>query len=120
MGISKSTQERFAELRETILNLWHGGATAPEISLSINRNPDWIRSVVNRARRNGDYRAEVRNAFLLKPDRRMQKPAAPPPAPVNRMIRQPDYSNLDFTGHFCGDPPRGRSALDRKRAEAAR
>lgn len=104
------------ERREMILDMWAAGARTREIADAVHAPcEDWIRAVVNRARAKGDKRADQRRAGN-NADRRSRKFEAHilPNAEVLRAI--PSHLGLTPFGILMGDPPAGRSALDRKRA----
>lgn len=108
--------DRQLERREMILNMWASGARTREIADAVHAPcEDWIRAVVNRARAKGDKRAEQRRAGN-KTDRQGRKFDAHivPNAEVLRAT--PSHLGLTPFGILMGDPPAGRSALDRKRA----
>lgn len=95
--------------RDAALNLWAQGVSAQKISETLDiTSATAVMDLVRRARRQGDSRAVRRKAGMTP--RVFERD---PPIPASML---PDYSNLSPFGFLMGDPPSGRSALDRKRA----
>lgn len=100
---------------EAVLTRWARGEPAAEIAvaLGISSGPA-VMDLVRKARMKGDPRAAARYVR-----NRLHTPRQPERGPDVRYDLKPDYSNLTPFGFLMGDPPRGRSALDRKNAGAS-
>lgn len=95
--------------QEAILDLWFSGATSAAIAEKLDMpSAVAVMDLVRKFRRQGDPRA-IRKIGGRKP-RVFERN---PPVPASAL---PDFSSLTPFGIMMGDPPAGRSALDRKRA----
>lgn len=101
------------ERRELTLDLWAKDVPTHEIADRVEAiSAEWVRNVVCRARARGDKRAVVRDIRTYQT--RYEGTIVVPPD-VQRA--PPNWEGLTLVGILMGDPPRGRSALDQKRAE---
>jgi hypothetical protein len=98
--------------RETILDLWEQGTPTAEIADRTGlRSETAVTSFIARARERGDIRAVKRSTRRKKAGR---EGVFAVPETVERA--PPSWAGLTPFGVMMGDPPAGRSALDRKRA----
>lgn len=111
--------EPFPVRRERALNLWASGSTARQIADAIGETDEgWVRHVVSRARLKGDARATKRGSGFVR-TRPVPEPMAPILPAGEQPIRVvPSWEGMTLVGILMGDPQRGRSALDQKRAAA--
>lgn len=97
---------------DAVLALWAGGEPAKGIAKALGISSGAaVMDLVRKARMKGDPRATARYSRAGS-----VTPRQPERGPEVSPIPSPDYSNLTPFGFLMGDPPAGRSALDRKRA----
>ena len=96
---------------DAVLTRWARGEPAKVIAKALGISTgNAVMDLVRRARLKGDPRATIRyvRGGRATPPKRERGPEV--------HLTYPDYSNLTPFGFLMGDPPAGRSALDRKRA----